>query len=98
MIFQLHKSEREEWKIDKQEMEEKMEALKLNLRNEIEKKKDLSELEKLRKELGEIGGAGHFFGDDKKIVRNAMEEEEVKKVLRLLAAGEKTINLKEREF
>ncbi|CBY11723.1 unnamed protein product [Oikopleura dioica] len=75
-----------------------MEALELNLRNEIEKKQDLSELEMLRKELGEIGGAGHFFGNDKRIkyggVRDWMEEEELKKVLRLLAAGEKTINMK----
>ncbi|CBY11428.1 unnamed protein product [Oikopleura dioica] len=31
-------------------------------------------------------------------VRNCIEENELKKVLRLLAAGEKKINLKEREF
>ena len=53
-------------------------------------------------EMGEIGGAGHFWRNDKATqyggVRDKMGEEELKKVLRLLAAGEKTINLKEREF
>jgi len=53
---------------------------------------------KLRMEMGEIGGAGHFFGNDKMIKyggeRDLMGEKELKKVLRLLAAGEKTINLK----
>ena len=60
------------------------------------------ELEKLRKELGEIGGSGHYWGNDKLIrrggVRDWMGEEELKKVIGLLAAGEKNINLKEREF
>ena len=59
-------------------------------------------LEKMRSDLGEIGGAGHFFGDDKGIyhggVRDPMGENELKKVLQLLALGEKRINLKEREF
>jgi len=53
-------------------------------------------------EMGAIGGAGHFWGKDKIIsrggVRNGMKEKELKKVLRLLALGEKKINLKEREF
>ncbi|CBY13025.1 unnamed protein product [Oikopleura dioica] len=57
---------------------------------------------KLRMEMGEIGGAGHFWGNDKNIddggVRNNMGEKDLKKVLRLLALGEKKINLKEREF
>ena len=64
-----------------------------------------NELEKLRKELGEIGGAGHYFGDDRnygllnmKNKRDGMGERELRKVLRLLAAGETKINLKEREF
>ena len=52
--------------------------------------------------MGAIGGAGHFWGNDKSIsrggVRNWMGEKELKKVLRLLALGEKKINLKEREF
>ena len=56
------------------------------------------ELEELRKELGVIGGAGHFFGNDKGGVRDSMEEKQFKKVLQLLAAGETKINLKEREF
>ena len=53
-------------------------------------------------EIGEIGGAGHFWGNDKSTYfggeRDPMGEEELKKVLRLLAAGEKKVNLKEREF
>ena len=56
------------------------------------------ELQKLRNELGSIGGAGHFFGNDNVDTRYEMEEEELKLVIRLLAAGEKKINLKEREF
>ena len=43
-------------------------------------------LEKIRNELGEKGGAGHFWGSDKEIstggVRNQMVESELKKVLR----------------
>ncbi|CBY13752.1 unnamed protein product [Oikopleura dioica] len=57
---------------------------------------------KMRMEMGEIGGAGHFWGNDKAThyggVRDKMGEKELKKVLRLLAAGEKKVNLKEREF
>ncbi|CBY12549.1 unnamed protein product [Oikopleura dioica] len=53
---------------------------------------------KMRMEMGEIGGAGHFWGNDKETqyggVRDKMGEEEFKKVLRLLAAGEKKVNLK----
>ena len=60
------------------------------------------ELEKMRNEFGEIGGAGHFWGNDTWIgyggVRNWMGEKELKKVLQLLSLGEKRINLKEREF
>jgi hypothetical protein len=52
----------------------------------------------LSNELGELGGAGHFFGNEYWDTRFEMEEEELKMVLRLLAAGEKKINLKEREF
>ncbi|CBY11416.1 unnamed protein product [Oikopleura dioica] len=97
-LKQQHDSEREEWKSEKQEMEEKMEALELNLKNKIRKRQDLGELIMMRTELGEIGGAGHFFGNDKKIVhggvRDDMSEKEVRKVLRLLSLGEKKINLK----
>ena len=47
----------------------------------------------------QLGGAGHFFGHDDTETRDPMyEEEELKLVLRLLAAGEKKINFKEREF
>ena len=56
------------------------------------------ELEKLRNELGEIGGVVHYFGDDSHDTREEMEEKELKKVLQLLALGEKIINLKETEF
>ena len=60
------------------------------------------ELENLRNALGEIGGAGHFCGNDKMKsfggVRDHMGQAELKNVIRLLAAGEKRINLKEREF
>ena len=52
----------------------------------------------LSNELGEIGGAGHFFGNDSGDARGSMKEKELKKVLRLLSLGEKRINLKEREF
>ena len=52
--------------------------------------------------MGEIGGPGHFWGNDQRAhfggERDLMGEKELKKVLRLLAAGEKKINLKEREF
>ena len=46
-------------------------------------------------EMGEIGGAGHFWRNDK---RTKMGDEELKKVILLLAAGQKKVNLKEREF
>jgi len=52
----------------------------------------------LSNELGELGGAGHFFGNDSFDARRWMEEKELRKVLRLLSLGEKRINLKEREF
>lgn len=76
------------------------------MKNETRKTEEIvrknEELEKMRNELGELGGAGHFWGNDKQKndggERNGMGEEELKKVLRLLAAGEKKINLKEREF
>jgi hypothetical protein len=86
----------------------KLKIEKLEEELEFEKKKskedsdEFRELEKLRMELGQLGGAGHFWGNDKDKFdggeRDEMGEEELKKVLRLLAAGEKKINLKEREF
>ena len=86
-------SHRYEYKLlHEKEMEEKMGALELDLRNELEKKRDLSELDIMRKEFGELGGAGHYFGDDKKIKeggpRNHMKEAELKKVIQLLSLGE----------
>ncbi|CBY32044.1 unnamed protein product [Oikopleura dioica] len=94
-IKRLKKTEREEWKNETRKIEEKVEELELNLRNESEKR---HELEMLRKEMGEIGGAGHFFGNDKDTYnggeRDQMRGEELVKVQRLLVAGEKKINLK----
>ena len=81
-------------------MDEKIKMIEKNLNNENERKR--AELEKMRKEIGEKGGAGHFWGNDRAIcdggVRNWMEQAELEKVLRLLAVGEKKINLKESEF
>ncbi|CBY32054.1 unnamed protein product, partial [Oikopleura dioica] len=92
-----HESEREQWTNEMRKNERKAKAPELKLKNENEKIKN-DELEKLRKELGEIGGSGHFWGNDKEIcrggVRDSMGEEELKKVIGLLAAGEKKINLK----
>ncbi|CBY11407.1 unnamed protein product [Oikopleura dioica] len=72
-----------------------------NQEREVEKKeigRRNDKLEKMRKELGEIGGSGHFWGNDKMIsfagVRDEMRGKELKKVIGLLAAGEKKINLK----
>ena len=60
------------------------------------------ELENMRNELGELGGAGHFWGNDawkrNGGERDMMEEKELKKVLQLVSLGQKRINLKEREF
>ncbi|CBY16034.1 unnamed protein product [Oikopleura dioica] len=57
---------------------------------------------KLKMEMGEIGGAGHFWGNDKRTKdggeRDDMREKELENVTRLLAAGQKKVNLKEREF
>ena len=78
-------------------MEEKIRQLESSFESS-----ENTELEEMRRELGEIGGAGHFWGDERMIcyggVRNWMEEEDLKKVLRLVSIGQKTVNLKEREF
>ena len=88
-------------------MDEKIKTIEKNLKNDNERKraeneKRNDELEKMRKEIGEKGGAGHFWGDDRMIkyggVRDGMGQAELEKVLRLLAVGEKKINLKESEF
>ena len=75
-----------------------MKMLELSSRNKINKEPEV-ELEVLRNELK---GAGHFFGNDKSKYyggeRGFIKYGELKKMLRLLAAGEKKINLKEREF
>jgi len=52
--------------------------------------------------LGEVGGAGHFWKNDKGAgwggIRFDMRKKEIANVLRLLALGEKKVNFKEREF
>ena len=59
-----------------------------------------SKLENLRNDIGESGGAGHFWGNDKAHlvggVRATFKEPDLKNVMRLLAAGQKKINLKEK--
>ena len=81
-------------KIDKLEIDLACEKMKNG-----EGSDDHSKLEKLRMELGELGGAGHFFGNDIMIenggARNPMEDKDLKKVLQLLSLGEKKVNLKE---
>ena len=55
-------------------------------------------LEKMRREVGAIGGAGHFFGLDKLKffggVRDDMGAEQIRSVLKLLALGQTEINVK----
>ena len=55
-------------------------------------------LETMRKELGAIGGAGHFFEDDREIwkggVRDEVDGTKIRKVLKLLSLGERKVNLK----
>ena len=64
--------------------------------------RNTNELRSLRNELGELGGVGHFFGNDKGTWflgdREPMEDRQLKNILQLLSLGEKKINLKEREF
>ena len=89
--------ERENERKRKESTEQPGRGLKVQKRAEENR-----ELEKMRRELGELGGAGHFWGDERVIgwggVRNSMKEEDLKKVLRLISIGQKTVNLKEREF
>ncbi|CBY15434.1 unnamed protein product [Oikopleura dioica] len=91
--------DRQKAKENEKELKLKIQKLEKELENKKSQEKEehdiCNDLEKLRMEMGEIGGAGHFWGNDK---RTGMRDEELKKVLRLLAAGEKKVNLKEREF
>ena len=100
MNFQKNETEKLKFENEARKMDEKIKMIEKNLNNENERKR--AELEKMRKEIGEKGGAGHFWGNDRAIcdggVRNWMEQAELEKVLRLLAVGEKKINLKESEF
>ena len=61
------------------------------------------EIKLLKKKVGALPGMPHFWqnGDyktEKSEARNYMKKEELKKVLHLLALGEKKMNLKEKEF
>ena len=81
--------------------------------NEIQHQKKRSqkrnELERMEREIGAIGGAGHFFENDvdpllrhvfngNGVVRHVMAEKEIRNILKMLALGVTQINLKEREF
>ena len=52
--------------------------------------------------MGQLGGAGHYFQNDKNKsnggVRDEMSREEIAKVLQLLSLGEKRVNFKERDL
>ncbi|CBY15992.1 unnamed protein product [Oikopleura dioica] len=94
--------DRQKAKENEKELKLKIQKLEKELENKKSQEKEqddkCNELEKLKMEMGEIGGAGHFWGNDKATKcggkRDGMGDEELKKVLRLLAAGEKTVNLK----
>ena len=94
------KEENERLALELRKMRRKNEQIVKKEENQVERSNE--DLEKLRKELGAKGGAGEFFGNDKWTgrggERNWMKKEELRKVLKLLAVGEKTINLKEKEF
>ena len=90
-------------------MEQKIKKLEQKLKTERERNRIINgedesqskrekKLEKLRSELGEKRGAGHFFGNDKVIFREEMKQKEIEEILRLLKLREKKINLKENEF
>ena len=74
-------------------LEEKLKKEEEKLRNGNEGRDD--ELEKIKSELGEEGGAGHVFG--KKDRRDGFNEAAVRKVLRGLEAGLTQVNFKERD-
>ena len=58
------------------------------------------ERERMREELGAIGGSGHYLENDKEIKyggsRNEMTESKIRYVLQLVSLGERKINFKER--
>lgn len=88
-------------------MHEKIKILEDKLKNEEEKNRTGNqekiqqsaiqeknqELEKIKNELGEKGGAGHVFGKD---TRPGFDEEKVRRILRGLEAGLTEVNFKER--
>lgn len=48
--------------------------------------------------MGAIGGAGHYFGDDKDLGnrgrRDSMSEEQIKKILEIMSLGQTEVNFK----
>lgn len=82
-----------ELKLKIERLEKELECMKKKS-EENKEENECCELGKLRKKLGEIGGAGHFWGNDKDRVRNIMKVD-LQYVLRLLELGEKKINFKE---
>ena len=95
--------ERSEMKATIKELKNQVKALtEENKQLKNGKTKEKIELEKMEKELGEKGGIGHFWENDRAIdhggVRDEMTEEELKKVARAISLGQKEVNLKERVF
>ena len=99
--------EMEKMKIENEELREEIrigrrEKSEGENREERKRKTEKRELEEMKNELGEKGGIGHFWEDDRAIenggVRDHMKKEELKKVARAISLGQKEVNLKEREF
>ena len=48
--------------------------------------------------MGAIGGVGHYFGDDKDLCnrgrRDAMGDEQIKKILEIMSLGQTEVNFK----
>ena len=48
--------------------------------------------------MGAIGGAGHYFGDDKDLVnrgrRDAMSDKQIEKILEIMSLGQTEVNFK----
>jgi len=55
-------------------------------------------LEVKKETMGAIGGVGHYFGDDKDLCnrgrRDAMGEEQIKKILEIMSLGQTEVNFK----
>ena len=55
-------------------------------------------LEVKKETMGAIGGAGHYFGDDKDLVnrgrRDAMSDKQIEKILEIMSLGQTEVNFK----